>query len=329
MSNQTVDEALDAVLKAAGTALKNYSGSWTLDKMRDAMRKAMSDSYIAGSNACADILQDSRSREAELMAEIDFKNKIIEQHERKLSACHDQRIESSKQLSNRGEALTACEDECGTLHAEIERLKSELGTTQKRLSKASQSESKLRWLIYDVENYTANQIKEAHEFAQDMYDSSCAQANVANTVRMQLGLETLPVNLVGKSESNMVTQLQQQLQTANSEIESLKSDITRREANRIENSKFTIKTFKELVDSEFASESMADELEDHYAHIDECHGLIQKQKKQLDTLKQKVSEHNDEQSVRCDSGCRQRHWSEDMCSGCPKYNMIDMGERHE
>lgn len=86
MSNQTVDEALDTVLKAAGTALKNYSMALTLDKMRDAMRKAMSDSYIAGSNACADILQESRSREAELLAEIE-----------RLKSEHDSLLHCSKQ----------------------------------------------------------------------------------------------------------------------------------------------------------------------------------------------------------------------------------------
>lgn len=47
---QRIDAALDSVLKASGSALKNYTMQLTLDRMREAMRKVMSDSYIAGSN---------------------------------------------------------------------------------------------------------------------------------------------------------------------------------------------------------------------------------------------------------------------------------------
>lgn len=43
-----IDAALDSVLKASGSALKNYTMQLTLDRMREAMRKVMSDSYIAG-----------------------------------------------------------------------------------------------------------------------------------------------------------------------------------------------------------------------------------------------------------------------------------------
>ena len=52
---QRIDAALDAVLKASGSALKHYTMQKTLDDMRSAMRKVMSDSYIAGvhSNAAA------------------------------------------------------------------------------------------------------------------------------------------------------------------------------------------------------------------------------------------------------------------------------------
>lgn len=48
---ERIDAALDSVLKASGSALKNYTMAKTLAEMREAMRKVMSDSYIAGSNA--------------------------------------------------------------------------------------------------------------------------------------------------------------------------------------------------------------------------------------------------------------------------------------
>lgn len=47
---QRIDEALDSVLRAAGTSLNHYRTRIQLDGMRKAMRKIMSDSYIAGSN---------------------------------------------------------------------------------------------------------------------------------------------------------------------------------------------------------------------------------------------------------------------------------------
>ena len=49
---ERIDAALDTVLKASGSALKNYSMQLTLYRMREAMRKIMSDSYIQGSNDC-------------------------------------------------------------------------------------------------------------------------------------------------------------------------------------------------------------------------------------------------------------------------------------
>lgn len=62
MSEQTnnVDAALDAVLKASGSALRHYSMPRTLAAMREAMRKVMSDSYIAGSNAMYKIMQEAK-----------------------------------------------------------------------------------------------------------------------------------------------------------------------------------------------------------------------------------------------------------------------------
>ena len=51
-----VDEALDRVLKASGSALKHYTTPATLERMREAMRKVMSEQYIIGSNDCHDVL---------------------------------------------------------------------------------------------------------------------------------------------------------------------------------------------------------------------------------------------------------------------------------
>lgn len=52
---QLIDEALDSVLRAAGTSLNHYS-TRKHDGMRKAMRKIMSDSYIAGSNDAMKIM---------------------------------------------------------------------------------------------------------------------------------------------------------------------------------------------------------------------------------------------------------------------------------
>ena len=48
--DERIDLALDVVLKASGSALKHYTMAKTLDDMRGAMRKIMSESYIQGSN---------------------------------------------------------------------------------------------------------------------------------------------------------------------------------------------------------------------------------------------------------------------------------------
>lgn len=47
---EKIDANLDAVLKASGSALKHYTMPATLELMREAMRKIMSDSYIQGSH---------------------------------------------------------------------------------------------------------------------------------------------------------------------------------------------------------------------------------------------------------------------------------------
>lgn len=45
---QRIDAALDSVLRASGSALKHYTLPGTLEAMREAMRKVMTDSYIQG-----------------------------------------------------------------------------------------------------------------------------------------------------------------------------------------------------------------------------------------------------------------------------------------
>ena len=54
---ERIDAALDTVLKASGSALNNYSMQLNLDRMREAMRKIMSDSYIQGSNDTKDVMK--------------------------------------------------------------------------------------------------------------------------------------------------------------------------------------------------------------------------------------------------------------------------------
>ena len=55
---QRIDEALDSVLRASGSSLKNYTMQKSLDDMRKAMKKIMSDSYIAGSKDTFDVYYD-------------------------------------------------------------------------------------------------------------------------------------------------------------------------------------------------------------------------------------------------------------------------------
>lgn len=57
---QRIDAALDSVLRASGSALKNYTMPGTLEAMREAMRKVMSDSYIKGSNDCRKAMTGDR-----------------------------------------------------------------------------------------------------------------------------------------------------------------------------------------------------------------------------------------------------------------------------
>lgn len=47
---QRIDDNLDAVLRAAGSRLANYTMPATRENLREAMRKIMIQSYIDGSN---------------------------------------------------------------------------------------------------------------------------------------------------------------------------------------------------------------------------------------------------------------------------------------
>lgn len=53
---QRIDEALDAVFRAAGLSLIRHKIPDATIQMREAMRKIMSDSYIQGSNDCKDAI---------------------------------------------------------------------------------------------------------------------------------------------------------------------------------------------------------------------------------------------------------------------------------
>lgn len=57
---ERIDAAIDSILKASGSALKHYTMQSTLDEMRKAMRKIMSDSYIDGSNDAFNALKKQR-----------------------------------------------------------------------------------------------------------------------------------------------------------------------------------------------------------------------------------------------------------------------------
>lgn len=59
---QRIDANLDAVLRASGSALKHYTMPGTLEAMREAMRKIMSRSYLAGSDACHRAYADMQER---------------------------------------------------------------------------------------------------------------------------------------------------------------------------------------------------------------------------------------------------------------------------
>ena len=47
---ERIDIAIDSVLRAAGSRFSHYTMPATRESLREAMRKIMSESYIAGSN---------------------------------------------------------------------------------------------------------------------------------------------------------------------------------------------------------------------------------------------------------------------------------------
>lgn len=49
ITTEKIDAALDSVLRASGSMLKHYTMVQLIDRMREAMRKIMSESYIQGS----------------------------------------------------------------------------------------------------------------------------------------------------------------------------------------------------------------------------------------------------------------------------------------
>ena len=49
-TTEKIDAALDSVLRASGSMLKHYTMVQSIDRMREAMRKIMAESYIQGSN---------------------------------------------------------------------------------------------------------------------------------------------------------------------------------------------------------------------------------------------------------------------------------------
>lgn len=55
---ERIDSALDAVLKASGSGLRFYTCAHTLSAMREAMRKVMGESYIAGCHDQERIIKD-------------------------------------------------------------------------------------------------------------------------------------------------------------------------------------------------------------------------------------------------------------------------------
>lgn len=59
--NERVDAAVDSVLRAAGSSLKNHTMQLTLDRLRSAMREIMSESYIAGSNAARRAMVEAKA----------------------------------------------------------------------------------------------------------------------------------------------------------------------------------------------------------------------------------------------------------------------------
>jgi len=57
--DQRIDANIDAILRASGSGIDYHTMPRTLEAMRDAMRKIMSDSYIKGTQDNFDALVES------------------------------------------------------------------------------------------------------------------------------------------------------------------------------------------------------------------------------------------------------------------------------
>ena len=58
-SEERIDANIDAILRASGSGIDYHTMPRTLEAMRDAMRKIMSDSYIKGTQDNFDALVES------------------------------------------------------------------------------------------------------------------------------------------------------------------------------------------------------------------------------------------------------------------------------
>ena len=58
-NEDSIDAALDSVLKASGSALRYYTMPLTLERMREAMRKIMTESYTKGSDDNFDAMKST------------------------------------------------------------------------------------------------------------------------------------------------------------------------------------------------------------------------------------------------------------------------------
>lgn len=58
---ERIDDAVNRILKASNASQLRFYMPLTQDRLREAMRQIMSESYIAGSDAMAKIVQEGRS----------------------------------------------------------------------------------------------------------------------------------------------------------------------------------------------------------------------------------------------------------------------------
>lgn len=58
MSTEKIDRALERILNASGSSLKNYTMQKAIENMRKEMEKIIKEAYIAGSNDCWKSIKD-------------------------------------------------------------------------------------------------------------------------------------------------------------------------------------------------------------------------------------------------------------------------------